>query len=140
MISSSSLSLYAFMLAVHPADRRRREKKPPRAKGAPSLTERRLRPAWTPGAFVLFFYFFAVQAAARSAASAGRAASYLRPGYPITGKRSKTKSCHIRAPLGREVRKDLPSRSLQLFLSRRDIVPLREKLSRKIYKKIFRIA
>jgi len=36
MISSSSLSLYAFMLAVHPADRRRREKNLPAPK-APRL-------------------------------------------------------------------------------------------------------
>jgi hypothetical protein len=43
MISSSSLSLYAFMLAVHPADRRRREKTSPRQRrpvsaGTPSAT------------------------------------------------------------------------------------------------------
>jgi len=66
-----------------------------------------------------FFLFVFCSAGGRATLSRVRGPhSHLRPGYP-KGKRSKTKGCHCFSVEGREVRKDLPSHSLQLFFPAR---------------------
>jgi hypothetical protein len=75
------------MLAVHPADRQRREKKLG-APGAPETGGRDFDP------LKAHFFFFFWSAASRAISRVRGPRGHLRPKGTHTGKISKTKVCH----------------------------------------------